>query len=465
MFRAIDEALAEAVDYVADDIEAATLAVRKKGLVSAISDEVNSSFGEAMEVMSDELQQVAKTINEKGVLHAIGEDLQGVAGQLFGSQQPPRRRRPAKESSKEDLQGSQDYISAQRELAEAAAAAEAAARAAMSAVASPDRSAAGASSSKGPAPLQDQILSAAEVMQRLRKLRVDDPSNSCCFDCGGLQSTEWTSSSFGIFLCIQCCGRHRRLGTHISRVRSCRIDSWTAKQLQVFEHGGNGRLGAFFKANKVSDVDPYARYSTEAAGWYRDAWMKNRMSGLEVPLPPRGLVSGACTCVAGSDSSKTERPTKSQVDLMNMPNQQAVEAAVLQPKALDDLLSLDSPLHATSRASAKQPVEDESPFDPNASSRPLPLRLPPSCKPDLGIGSGSQQEEFATWSSVPTPRSAAVKVATPTGGVRLFDLMTVAEQDTKAPVRDGGAPKKKPGASSGPAGDPFAECRWCEETL
>lgn len=164
MFRAFDEALAEAVDTVADDIEAAAAKVRKKGFVAAISDDINESFGGAIEVVSEELGVVAKSVGEKGIIQSIGEDLAGVADHIFGA--TPQRRRPKKERrSKDDLEGTQDYISAQRELAEASAAAEASAKAAMKAVASPEKSKSAAArrkaastpqkSPQAPAPLID----------------------------------------------------------------------------------------------------------------------------------------------------------------------------------------------------------------------------------------------------------------------------------------------------------------------
>lgn len=44
---------------------------------------------------------------------------------------------------------------------------------------------------------------------------------------------EWTSTNLGIFICINCCGVHRRLGTSISIVRSLLLDSWTDDKLKV----------------------------------------------------------------------------------------------------------------------------------------------------------------------------------------------------------------------------------------
>jgi PREDICTED: similar to centaurin-gamma 2 (ARF-GAP with GTP-binding protein-like, ankyrin repeat and pleckstrin homology domains 1) (AGAP-1) (GTP-binding and GTPase-activating protein 1) (GGAP1) len=37
---------------------------------------------------------------------------------------------------------------------------------------------------------------------------------------------DWASLNLGSLICIECCGIHRNLGTHISRVRSLDLDDW-----------------------------------------------------------------------------------------------------------------------------------------------------------------------------------------------------------------------------------------------
>jgi hypothetical protein len=42
-----------------------------------------------------------------------------------------------------------------------------------------------------------------------------------------------TLSQLGIFLCVRCGSLHRKLGTHISKVKSLSMDSWTVDQVDV----------------------------------------------------------------------------------------------------------------------------------------------------------------------------------------------------------------------------------------
>lgn len=41
------------------------------------------------------------------------------------------------------------------------------------------------------------------------------------------------SSYSGVFVCIRCSGVHRSMGTHISKVKSVDLDTWSVEQIQV----------------------------------------------------------------------------------------------------------------------------------------------------------------------------------------------------------------------------------------
>jgi len=49
--------------------------------------------------------------------------------------------------------------------------------------------------------------------------------NEKCADCNSLHP-DWASINLGILICIECSGIHRKLGSHISRVRSLELDDW-----------------------------------------------------------------------------------------------------------------------------------------------------------------------------------------------------------------------------------------------
>ena len=58
------------------------------------------------------------------------------------------------------------------------------------------------------------------VLYRLGTL----PENQVCADCP-TRNPQWASVNHGIFLCLNCSGIHRSLGSHISKVRSLTLDA------------------------------------------------------------------------------------------------------------------------------------------------------------------------------------------------------------------------------------------------
>lgn len=72
-------------------------------------------------------------------------------------------------------------------------------------------------------------------------------------------------------MCLECSGKHRGLGVHISFVRSVTMDSWSDIQLRKMELGGNENLNKFMKNYGISkETDIVMKYNTNAASVYRD---------------------------------------------------------------------------------------------------------------------------------------------------------------------------------------------------
>jgi len=192
---------------------------------------------------------------------------------------------------------------------------------------------------------KDPPLKQTDAIARFEELKRRE-SDLKCFDCGG-SGTEWVSVSFGVYLCITCGGYHRQMGTHISRIRSITMDSWTERQLELFQHGGNSRLKAFFEANGVPTGAQ--QYGSQAAEWYREAWIKCRTMGRPVPPPPAGVVAGPCVETRAPEAHSAL--AKPPADLLDFSSEPAVaESNRTASMTPCDLLEVEGPAAATAQS-------------------------------------------------------------------------------------------------------------------
>ncbi|KAI9510687.1 ArfGap-domain-containing protein [Russula earlei] len=150
--------------------------------------------------------------------------------------------------------------------------------------------------------MSPQDKATTERHARILRELVKRPENRVCADCKH-NDPRWASWNIGVFLCIRCSGIHRGMGTHISKVKSIDLDTWTAEQMACIQKWGNRLANLYWEAHlKPGHVPPdhkiesFIRSKYESRRWALD--------GLP-PSDPAALEGGSSTGQAASGLSPT----------------------------------------------------------------------------------------------------------------------------------------------------------------
>jgi len=129
-------------------------------------------------------------------------------------------------------------------------------------------------------------MSQEELKKRLRVL-MNKPENQVCSDCPERQP-RWASLivpppgsppgslPIGAFCCLECSGSHRRLGVHISFVRSINLDSWKEKEVRAMENGGNKKVNLIFEGKLKNFGSLNTKPSAGADGRTRERFIRDK---------------------------------------------------------------------------------------------------------------------------------------------------------------------------------------------
>ncbi|KAL1306106.1 hypothetical protein AAFC00_004223 [Neodothiora populina] len=249
---------------------------------------------------------------------------------------------------------------------------------------------------------------AAQNQQTLKTL-VKLETNKSCADCKKNKHPRWASWNLGIFICIRCSGIHRGMGTHISRVKSVDLDSWTDEQLQSMLRWGNSRANKYWEAKLApghvpadSKMENFIRTKYDSKRWVMDG-----------PMPDPATLGGEgdddVPLNVVQEKAKLERSASQR---NGSAGRATPPAAALRspppPRAAPIDLFGDEPAAPRSRPSTTEPAISARPPPPRA-----PVAAPKQTKPGdslLGL------DFFGSAQSAPPQRPASVTAGSSTSG-------------------------------------------------
>ncbi|CAO3620309.1 unnamed protein product [Cunninghamella echinulata] len=138
-----------------------------------------------------------------------------------------------------------------------------------------------------------QCKSIQERHERLLNELLKIPGNEYCADCRA-RNPKWASYSLGVFLCVRCASIHRKMGTHISRIKSLSMDKWAMEQIETLKNaGGNIKVNNIVNPNPSKYPLPLADDEGPAMEKYiRNKWEKRAFMESQVRASPLNTANG-----------------------------------------------------------------------------------------------------------------------------------------------------------------------------
>ncbi|CAH9121778.1 unnamed protein product [Cuscuta epithymum] len=179
--------------------------------------------------------------------------------------------------------------------------------------------------------------------RRLKELLLQS-DNRVCADCGA-PDPKWASANIGVFICLKCCGVHRSLGTHISKVLSVTLDEWSDEGIDaMIEVGGNASANSIYEAylpDGISKPGPDASHEQRAkfirSKYELQDFLKPSLRIMSAPKKS-SLQASLSRKIMDTFRSSSSHITEGMVEFIGMVKVKVVKGTNL---AIRDMLSSD----------------------------------------------------------------------------------------------------------------------------
>lgn len=186
---------------------------------------------------------------------------------------------------------------------------------------------------------QEHEKSSRGNIRKLKELLLKS-DNRICADCGA-PDPKWASANIGVFICVKCCGVHRSLGTHISKVLSVTLDEWSDDEIQsMVEVGGNSYANSIYEAFLP---EAFPKPKPESSYEERSQFIRSKYELQEFLKPSLRIVSSKSSfrsCDSGKDKDSSVGPDNAagMVEFIGIVKAKVIKGTHL---AVRDMLSSD----------------------------------------------------------------------------------------------------------------------------
>ncbi|KAK9058023.1 hypothetical protein SSX86_022863 [Deinandra increscens subsp. villosa] len=173
--------------------------------------------------------------------------------------------------------------------------------------------------------------------RRLKEL-LKQRDNQTCADCGA-PDPKWASANIGVFICLKCCGVHRSLGVHISKVLSVTLDAWSDAEIDaMIEVGGNTSANSIYEAYIPQGI---SKPGPDASQDHRNNFIRSKYVLQDFLKPSLRISSINSSSLKASLSRKTMNSTPSTKGMVEFIGVLKITVVKGTNLAVRDMLSSD----------------------------------------------------------------------------------------------------------------------------